>query len=101
MAESRGFNSLRSSTSLHTHSHTDLISHEPPVFSTPQFLVRDWQNFDSELPSVTSDTDLNAREAVIDSLVTDMGAYIAEVIANRKASDLQSTRTQVVYCNRH
>jgi atlastin len=72
-----------------------LVAGKP--FQRLQFLVRDWQNFDAELTSVTPDTDMDARESIIDSLVSDMDAYIAEVIASRKASDLQSTRTQVIF----
>ena len=60
-----------------------------------QFLVRDWQNFESD----TSDADsTEKREQVVKTLKEEMGSYLQEVIRDRSESDLQTTRDQIARC---
>ena len=55
-------------------------------FQKIQFLVRDWQNFDTE-----DETDIDGMEA-------EMQAYLDHVLAERAASDLKETREQITSC---
>lgn len=55
-------------------------------FQKIEFLVRDWQNFDTE-----DETDIVAMEA-------EMMAYLEHVTAERAASDLKDTRDQISSC---
>ena len=55
-------------------------------FQKIEFLVRDWQNFDTE-----DETDIKSMEA-------EMSAYLEDVIAEREASDLKETREQINSC---
>jgi atlastin len=55
-------------------------------FQRIEFLVRDWQNFDTE-----DETDIAAMEA-------EMSAYLEHVTAERAASDLKETRDQITSC---
>ena len=55
-------------------------------FQKIEFLVRDWQNFDTE-----DETDIAAMEA-------EMAAYLEHVTAERAASDLKLTRDQITSC---
>jgi atlastin len=55
-------------------------------FQKIEFLVRDWQNFDTE-----DETDIAAMEA-------EMAAYLEHVTAERAASDLKETRDQITSC---
>jgi len=64
-------------------------------FQRLQFLVRDWQNFEQEFDSNTSEEE---KDKIIESFTKEMKEYIAEVIKPRQASDLQSTRTQITRC---
>lgn len=55
-------------------------------FQRIEFLVRDWQNFDTE-----DETDIVSMEA-------EMDAYLEHVTAEREASDLKATRDQITSC---
>lgn len=55
-------------------------------FQKIQFLVRDWQNFDTE-----DETDIDGMEA-------EMQGYLDHVLAERAASDLKETREQITSC---
>jgi atlastin len=55
-------------------------------FQRIEFLVRDWQNFDTE-----DETDIASMEA-------EMDAYLEHVTAEREASDLKATRDQITSC---
>lgn len=55
-------------------------------FQKIQFLVRDWQNFDTE-----DETDIDGMEA-------EMQSYLDHVLAEREASDLKETREQITSC---
>jgi atlastin len=55
-------------------------------FQKIEFLVRDWQNFDTE-----DESDIAAMEA-------EMMAYLEHVTAERAASDLKDTRDQITSC---
>jgi len=55
-------------------------------FQKIEFLVRDWQNFDTE-----DETDVASMEA-------EMSAYLEHVTATRAASDLKETREQINAC---
>eukprot|EP00804_Cyclotella_cryptica_P001366 CCRYP_014123-RA/>CCRYP_014123-RA protein AED:0.01 eAED:0.01 QI:868/1/1/1/1/1/2/203/631 len=55
-------------------------------FQKIEFLVRDWQNFDTE-----DETDIASMEA-------EMAAYLGHVLAERAASDLKETRDQIHSC---
>jgi len=59
-------------------------SHHP--FQKIEFLVRDWQNFDTE------------DENDLDSMENEMAAYLEHVTADRAASDLKETRKQITSC---
>lgn len=64
-------------------------------FQRLQFLVRDWQNFDAEIPEGASESE---AEELYTEIRKEMDEYIAEVIKPRQASDLQSTRSQITRC---
>eukprot|EP00984_Skeletonema_dohrnii_P003988 scaffold1363_cov117-Skeletonema_dohrnii-CCMP3373.AAC.10 len=55
-------------------------------FQKIQFLIRDWQNFDTE-----DETDIDGMEA-------EMQSYLDHVLAERAASDLKETREQITSC---
>ena len=55
-------------------------------FQKIQFLVRDWQNFDTE------------DESDIDGMEAEMQSYLDHVLAERAASDLKETREQITSC---
>eukprot|EP00584_Thalassiosira_punctigera_P008504 CAMPEP_0172531176 /NCGR_PEP_ID=MMETSP1067-20121228/4678_1 /TAXON_ID=265564 ORGANISM="Thalassiosira punctigera, Strain Tpunct2005C2" /NCGR_SAMPLE_ID=MMETSP1067 /ASSEMBLY_ACC=CAM_ASM_000444 /LENGTH=690 /DNA_ID=CAMNT_0013315525 /DNA_START=49 /DNA_END=2121 /DNA_ORIENTATION=+ len=55
-------------------------------FQKIEFLVRDWQNFDTE------------DESDIASMEAEMAAYLEHVTAERAASDLKETRDQINSC---
>jgi atlastin len=55
------------------------------------FLVRDWQNFDTEYNEGDS-------PEVFEQVHTEMQAYLQEVLGSRTLSDLKSTREQIVRC---
>ena len=55
-------------------------------FQKIEFLVRDWQNFDTE-----DESDINGMEA-------EMASYLDHVLAERAASDLKETRDQIHSC---
>ncbi|KAL7532297.1 hypothetical protein ACHAXR_004546 [Thalassiosira sp. AJA248-18] len=55
-------------------------------FQKIEFLVRDWQNFDTE-----DETDIASME-------DEMSAYLKHVTAERAASDLKETREQINSC---
>lgn len=58
-------------------------------FQRLQFLIRDWQNFDGDFKEGASFEDFQRSE---------MQHYLSEVFRSRKASDLQSTREQILRC---
>ena len=58
---------------------------KPKPFQRIDFLVRDWQNFDSE------EDDIPGMEAEMDD-------YLQKVISDRDADDLQETRSQITSC---
>lgn len=62
------------------------ISAKQQPFQRIEFLVRDWQNFDTE-----DETDIALMEA-------EMDAYLEHVTAERDASDLKATRDQITSC---
>jgi atlastin len=55
-------------------------------FQKIEFLVRDWQNFDTE-----DETDIASME-------TEMTSYLQHVLAERAATDLKETRDQIHSC---
>ena len=55
-------------------------------FQRMEFLIRDWQNFDTE-----DETDIASMEA-------EMSAYLEHVLAERAATDLKETREQINSC---
>jgi len=55
-------------------------------FQKIQFLIRDWQHFDTE-----DETDIDGMEA-------EMQSYLDHVLAERAASDLKETREQITSC---
>ena len=55
-------------------------------FQKIEFLVRDWQNFDTE------------DESDIDGMEAEMASYLDHVLAERAASDLKETRDQIHSC---
>ncbi|KAL9183669.1 hypothetical protein ACHAXT_004525 [Thalassiosira profunda] len=55
-------------------------------FQKIEFLVRDWQNFDTE------------DESDIASMEAEMATYLKDVIAEREAADLKETREQINSC---
>ncbi|KAL7521083.1 hypothetical protein ACHAWX_005776 [Stephanocyclus meneghinianus] len=55
-------------------------------FQKIEFLVRDWQNFDTE------------DESDIASMEAEMASYLDHVLAERAASDLKETRDQIHSC---
>jgi atlastin len=61
-------------------------AHRKEPFQKIQFLVRDWQNFDTE------------DETDIDGMESEMQAYLDHVLAERVASDLKETREQITSC---
>ena len=61
------------------------VSNKQP-FQKIEFLVRDWQNFDTE------------DEEDIASMEAEMAAYLEHVTAERAASDLKETRDQINAC---
>ena len=62
------------------------VSGKQQPFQRIEFLVRDWQNFDTE-----DETDIASMEA-------EMAAYLEHVTAEREASDLKATRDQITSC---
>jgi len=60
-------------------------------FQRLQFLLRDWQNFDSDYEEGQSDL-------VYQSLRADMQKYLTDVLRTRGLNDLQSTREQITRC---
>jgi atlastin len=60
-------------------------------FQRLQFLVRDWQNFDTEY-------DEEEAEKTYGLLCDEMEAYLKEVLRSRDQGDLQSTREQITRC---
>ena len=58
--------------------------HSP--FQKIEFLIRDWQNFDTE-----DETDIASMEA-------EMAGYLEHVVREREASDLKDTREQINSC---
>lgn len=64
---------------------SEKVSKKQP-FQKIEFLVRDWQNFDTE-----DEEDIAAMEA-------EMAAYLEDVTATRAASDLKDTRDQINSC---
>lgn len=60
-------------------------------FQRLQFLVRDWQNFDTEYSE-------GASQEVFDKVLEEMQTYLQGVLRPRNASDLQSTRDQILRC---
>lgn len=62
------------------------VSGAQQPFQRIEFLVRDWQNFDTE-----DETDIASMEA-------EMDAYLAHVTAEREATDLKATRDQITSC---
>jgi atlastin len=55
-------------------------------FQKIEFLVRDWQNFDTE------------DESDVASMEAEMASYLDHVLAERAASDLKETREQIHSC---
>ena len=55
-------------------------------FQKIEFLVRDWQNFDTE------------DESDVDGMEAEMTSYLDHVLAERDASDLKETREQIHSC---
>jgi len=55
-------------------------------FQKIEFLIRDWQNFDTE------------DEEDVASMEAEMIAYLDDVLAERAASDLKDTRQQIAAC---
>lgn len=68
----------------------------PKPFQRLQFLVRDWQNFDTEYdPEETPELD----DATYSKLKGEMSKYLNDVLRERgDKSDLQSTREQITRC---
>mmetsp|Transcript_18771 Transcript_18771/g.31628 ORF Transcript_18771/g.31628 Transcript_18771/m.31628 type:complete len:183 (+) Transcript_18771:1441-1989(+) len=64
---------------------------EKKPFQHLQFLVRDWQNFDTDYEEGQDDS-------VVAKLQAEMDAYLAEVLRSRGLGDLQSTREQITRC---
>lgn len=64
---------------------------EMKPFQRLQFLVRDWQNFDTEYNEGDS-------EEVFSQVHAEMQKYLQEVLGSRTLSDLKSTREQIVRC---
>lgn len=60
-------------------------------FQRLQFLVRDWQNFDVEYSE-------GAADEVFQRVLSEMQSYLDGVLRPRNASDLQSTRDQILRC---
>ena len=70
------------------------VAFSPPCsvwqpFQKVEFLVRDWQNFDNDDPSSSSD---------FEDLEREMDSYVKGVIADRDAKDLAETRQQIAMC---
>lgn len=70
---------------------TTAAAEEVKPFQRLQFLVRDWQNFDS-------DYEEGQNTEVFDSLHHDMQKYLTDVLRSRGLGDLQSTREQITRC---
>jgi atlastin len=64
---------------------------EMKPFQRLQFLVRDWQNFDTEYNEGDSDE-------IFTKVHAEMQKYLQEVLGSRTLSDLKSTREQIVRC---
>lgn len=66
-------------------------SNEVKPFQRLQFLVRDWQNFDT-------DYEEGQPDSVFEKLREGMQKYLNDVIKSRGLGDLQSTREQITRC---
>lgn len=85
--EGEGFSSSKAeATSEEAAVDTEKTPPRKEPFQKIQFLVRDWQNFDTE-----DETDIEGMEA-------EMQAYLEHVLAERAASDLKETRSQITSC---
>lgn len=85
--------SLDNVNSEETHDEEDTTksAHLRKPFQRLQFLVRDWQNFDTEYSE-------GASQEVFDKVLEEMQTYLQGVLRPRNASDLQSTRDQILRC---
>lgn len=63
----------------------DTVAKRPP-FQKIEFLIRDWQNFDTE------------DESDVSSMEDEMASYLQHVLAERSAHDLKETRHQISSC---
>eukprot|EP01038_Epipyxis_sp_PR26KG_P007123 gene7123-9720_t len=68
-----------------------IIQTIPKPFQRLQFLIRDWQNFDTEYHEGDSDE-------VYHKVREEMAQYLKNVIRERESNDLQSTREQINRC---
>jgi atlastin len=64
-------------------------------FQRLQFLVRDWENFDTTWTDSTSEDE---KDVIYKQTKAAMDAYMYEVIHPNRAEDLQSTRAQISRC---
>jgi hypothetical protein len=69
----------------------DRTADEVKPFQRLQFLVRDWQNFDTDYED-------GQDPAVFDALHEGMQKYLTDVLRSRGLGDLQSTREQITRC---